>query len=169
VVAVYVSSAPEVGTEFAGSEGKLASDIAKKLPEMAKASKKKLVVLDPTIAKTFKMKEQMHLSEWGMKLGADFVLDIQLDKMSLYQPGSENKIYEGQADVSVDVYDVDLGPTQAKYEYILSFKYPHGLRAIDADSIPKNRFRQEFLEHLATAICNKHVEYKPSSGIAADE
>jgi hypothetical protein len=173
VVAVFVTSAPGIGPVFAGSEGKLASDIAKKLPEIAKAGKKKLVVLDPSLVNTFKMKnqtwKQMHPSEWGKKLGADFVLDIQLDRMSLYQPGSLNKLYEGQADVTVDVYDVDTGPGEAKYEYILPYKYPRGLRAIDAESTPPNRFKMEFLEHLATEICNKHVEHKLSTGIAADE
>ncbi|HEV3439412.1 MAG TPA: hypothetical protein VG122_18755, partial [Gemmata sp.] len=106
VVAVFVSSAPGIGPVFAGSEGKLASDIAKKLPEMAKESKQKLVVLDPALVNKFKMNNPnwklMHASEWGKKLNVDFVLDIHLEKMSLYQPGSLNMYYEGQADVTVD-------------------------------------------------------------------
>jgi hypothetical protein len=172
VVAVFVSSAPGIGPVFAGSEGKLASDIAKKLPEMAKESKQKLVVLDPALVNKFKMNNPnwklMHASEWGKKLNVDFVLDIHLEKMSLYQPGSLNMYYEGQADVTVDVYDVDAGPGEPKYNYVHPFKYPH-TSVLPTDSIPQNRFKQDYLEHLAAELSMKHVEHKQGSGIAEDK
>jgi len=173
VVAIFVSSAPGIGPVFAGSEGKLSYDIAKKLPELAKESEQKLVVLDPKLVNEFKMKNPtwkkgMHPSEWGKKLSVDFVLDIQLDKMSLYQPGSLNAIYEGQADVTVDVYDVDAGSTEPKWNYVLPFKYPNN-HVLPADTIPQNRFKQDFLEHLASEISKKHVKHKTALGIADDK
>jgi hypothetical protein len=174
VVALFISSAPGIGPVFAGSEGKLASDIAKKLPEMAKESKppQKLVILDPAEVNKFKMKnptwKSMHPSEWGKKLSVDFVLDIHLDKMSLYQPGSLNMYYEGQAEVTVDTYDVEAGPAEPKYNYVYPFKYPH-TGILGVDSIPVNRFKQDFLEHLAAELAMKHVDHKQGSGIADDK
>jgi hypothetical protein len=172
VVAVFVSSAPGIGPVFAGSEGKLASEIAKKLPEMAKESKQKLVVIDPALVNKFKMNNPnwklMHASEWGKKLNVDFVLDIHLDKMSLYQPGSLNMYYEGQAEITVDTYDVEAGPVEPKYNYVYPFKYPH-TGMLDTSSIPLNRFKQDFLEHLAAELSMKHVEHKQGSGIADDK
>jgi hypothetical protein len=171
VVALFISSAPGIGPVFAGSEGKLASDIAKKIPEMAKESKQKLVVLDPAEVNKFKMRnptwKSMNPSEWGKKLGVDFVLDIHLDKMSLYQPGSLNQLYEGRAEVTVDTYDVEAGPGEPKYNYVLPFSYPH-TGILDATTIPQNRFKQDYLEHLASEIAMKHVEHKQGSGIAAE-
>ena len=169
VVALFVSSAPGIGSVFAGSEGKLASDIAKKLPEMAKENKPKVSVLEPAMVNQFKMKNPnwklMHPSEWGRKLQVDFVLDIRLDKMSLYQPGSLDQIYEGQADVTVDVYDVDAGPAEPKWNYVHVFKYPHaGVMAVDM--VPQSRFKQDFLENLARELCTKHVAHKEAIGIA---
>jgi hypothetical protein len=172
VVAVFVSSAPGIGPVFAGSEGKLASDIAKKLPEMAKEYKQKLVVIEPSLVNKFKMNNPnwklMHASEWGKKLNVDFVLDIHLEKMSLYQPGSLNMYYEGQADVTVDVYDVDAGPGEPKYNYVHPFKYPH-TSVLPTDSIPQNRFKQDYLEHLAAELAMKHVSHKVDSGIAEEK
>jgi hypothetical protein len=170
VVAVFVTSAPGIGPVFAGSEQKLASEIAKKLPDMSKENKPKLVVLDPALVNKFKMnnptwKKGMHPSEWGKKLGVDYILDIQLEKMSLYQQGSLNAIYEGQADVNVDVYDVDAGPTEPKYNYVHVFKYP-STGVLDASTIPVNRFRQDYLEHLATELARKHVAHKEAAGVA---
>jgi hypothetical protein len=169
VVAVFVTSAPGIGPVFAGSEASLASNIAKKLPEMAKENKQKLVVIEPSVVNQFKIKNPnwkrgMHPSEWGRKLYADFVVDIQLEKMSLYQAGSLNAIYEGQADVTVDVYDVDAGPTEPKYNYVLPFKYPH-TGYFDASTIPVNRFKQDYLEHLATEISMRHIKHKEGNEI----
>ncbi len=174
VVALFISSAPGIGPVFAGSEGKLAFDIAKKLPEMAKENKppQKLVVLDPALVNKFKMNNPnwklMHSSEWGKKLNVDFVLDIHLEKMSLYQPGSLNMYYEGQADVTVDVYDVEAGPGEPKYSYVHPFKYPH-TGILPTDSIPQNRFKQDYLEHLAAELAMKHVSHKVDSGIAEEK
>jgi hypothetical protein len=169
VVAVFVTSAPGIGPVFAGSEVKLASEIAKKLPEMAKENKQKIVVIEPSAVNQFKIKnptwkQGMHPSTWGKKLNADFVLDIQLEKMSLYQPGSLNTIYEGQADVNVDVYDVDAGPGEAKYNYVHVFKYP-STGVLDASTIPVTRFKQDYLERLAAEICRKHIRHKEASEI----
>lgn len=171
VVALFISTSPGVGPSFAGVEGKLAYGIAKRLPEMCKEgdTKHKVVVIDPATVNKFKMNNPnwklMHQSEWGKKLGVDFVIDIQIDKMSLYQPGSTNLLYEGQAEIDISVYDVDAGATEPKYNYILPFKYPH-TGVLDASFIPKERFKQEYLEHLATEICMKHVAHKTAIGIA---
>jgi len=172
VVAVFVSSTPEIRKEFDGIEGQLVSDTAKKLQEMARESKQKLVVLDPTLVNKFKKKNptwnRMHPSQWGVELGVDYVLDIHLNKMSLYQPGSSNQIYEGQAEVAVDVYDVGVGIAEPKYHYIDSFKYPQ-TGVLNATSIPVIRFKFDLLDHLAAELALKHVEHKVDSGIAEEK
>jgi len=172
VVAVFVSSTPEIRKEFEGCEGQLVSDTAKKLQEMAKESKQKLVVLDPTLVNKFKKKNpdwnRMHPSQWSRNLGVDYVLDIHLNKMSLYQLGSQNQFYEGQAEVTVDVYDVDAGIAEPKYNYVNSFKYPH-TGVVNATSIPVTRFKFDFLDHLAAELAMKHVEHKVHSEIAEDK
>jgi hypothetical protein len=170
VVAVFVSSTPEIRKEFEGSEGQLVSDTAKKLQEMAKESKQKLVALDPVLVNKFKKKSpnwnRLHPSQWGKELGVDYVLDIHLDKMSLYQPDSQNQVYDGRAEVTVDVYDVGAGIAEPKYHYIYPFRYPN-TAVVDTTSIPVVRFRYDFLEHLAAELAMKHVEHKAE--IAADK
>lgn len=165
VVALFVSIAPGMGSEYTRSEVALAADIAKKLPEMAKEKSQKLSVIDPVQINKFAMKTtnfvHMHPCEWGWNLGADYVLTVHLEKMSFHEviPGSKTLVYEGRADVSVDVFDVDDGPTQPKYHYILPFRFPQ-IGYFDDSSIPLNRFKKDFLEHLATEICGKHVRHK---------
>jgi hypothetical protein len=171
VVALFISSAAGMGPEFARSEDILASDIAAIFPALATKSKQKLAVIDPVLVNKFVMKtpnmNRIHPGEWAWNLGADYVLMVHLDKMSLYQPGSRNQLYEGAADVTVDVFDVDAGPTQPVYHYIIPFKYPR--HVLDPSTIPVNKFKKDFLEHLAIEICNRHVEHKVSSVIAEEE
>jgi hypothetical protein len=170
VVALFVSQGTGQSYDFAGAQDALATELARVLPEMAKENKQKLTVVPPAQVNKFKMKnpnwKYMHPTEWGKQLGADFVLAIHLDNMSLYQPGSQNSFFEGRADVTVDTYDVDLGTEEGpKYTYTHGFAYPKtGFR--DATTKPVSAFRREFIENLAVEIARYHVDHKPSSGIA---
>ena len=87
--------------------------------------------------------------------------------MSLYQPGS-HQILEGQAEVTVDVYDVDAGPGEPKYNYVHPFQYPKNTGIIGPSWQPVNRFKHEYLEHLAAELCMKHITHKEVPGIADD-
>jgi hypothetical protein len=169
VVAMFVTVAPGSGPLFAGVEGKLAGDLAKKLPEMAKEYKQKIVVREPAQVNRFKMNNKnwnlMSPAEWGRKLDADYVIEINLKNMSLYQPGSLNNLYEGHAEVEVSVYDVDAGAGDPKYSYVHPYSYPR-TGMLDATTLPVNRFKQDFMEHLATELAMKHVDHKQGSGIA---
>jgi hypothetical protein len=168
VVALFIDSAPEIGPEFAHCEESLATDLAKKLRDFSKDQGDKLTVIDPQRIKKYLSKTPnwlaMHPSSWGRDLGADYVIHIKLEKMSLYQPDSLNAIYEGQTDVEVDVYDVDSGPAEPKYNYVHVFKYP-STGVLDASAIPVSRFKQDYLEHLAAEIARKHMRHKESAGI----
>jgi len=171
VVALFVSQGTGQSYEFAGADSALANEIIKRLPEMVKETKQKqkLTVLSAAQVNKFKMKNPnwklMHPVERGKQLGADFVLVIDLEKMSLFQPGSQNSFYEGRADATVDMYDVEDGPGDPKNTYSQGFAYPKtGFR--DASTKPVSAFRREFIETLAIEICQRHVEHKPSSGIA---
>jgi hypothetical protein len=168
VVALFVSQGTGQSFEFAGAEATIASEMGRKIPEMAKENKQKVTVIPLAHVNKFKMNnptwKNMHASAWGKKLGADFVLEVHLDKMRLYQPGSSNQLYEGRAEVSVFMYDVAEGAAEPKY-YIYPYSFPKtGFR--DATSIPLGTFKKDFLERLAVELAQQHIDYKPSSGIA---
>jgi hypothetical protein len=146
--------------------------MAKKFPELAKENKEckqKIRVVPSKDVNAFKMRNATwatwHPSKWGKQLGADYVLDIHLDKMRLYQPGMLDQLYEGRAEVSVDTYDVDAGLGEPKYNYVYPFAFPKtGYR--DASAVPVGTFRKQFIETLALELCRQHVDHNASSGIA---
>ena len=168
-VALLVSPQPgSASVEFAGAERELASMMAKMLPEMAKGGKQKVAVVPPSKVDTFKMHNPnwrtIRAAEIGKKLGADFVLDITLGPVSVYQPGSLKNLYQGKTEVSVEVYDV-ADPVAEPQHYVHPFSYPKtGFK--DATEVPIGQFRMEFLTRLSRELCLKHVEHAPSIGIA---
>jgi hypothetical protein len=169
VVALFVSQGSGQTYEFADAPGALASEMAKKLPEIAKENKQKIAVVASKDVNRFKMQNPnwklMHPSEWGKKLGADFVLDIHLDKMRLYQPGMLNALYEGRAEVAVDTYEVSAGAGDPKFSYVHPFAFPKtGYR--DASDSPQGMFKKQFIETLAVELCSKHIDHKMGNGIA---
>ena len=170
-VAVFASLSPGAVYEFAGSDRELASMFTKRLNAEAKANKDKITVVAPSEVDKFKMGNPnwkgMHPTAWGKKLGVDFVLDIHVGNITVYQPGSGNLIYEGRADVSVDVYDVTKPNGEAKHRYPHGYTYPK-TGMIAASDVPLSKFKMMFLEKLAGELVLKHIDHKPSEGIAAD-
>ncbi len=171
VIVLLPRVAPGSGTQFATAPSELADKLSRQLPEMAKENKdkdkRKFKVLSQTQVDKFKIANptwnKMDPSEIGEKLGADFVLEIWLDRMRLYQPGSLNAIYEGRAEVKVSIYEVGTEGMKDKYE--VSFAYPRtGVRS--ADAVSESTFKGLFLENLATDIANMHVDHKPSDTVA---
>jgi hypothetical protein len=171
VILLLPQLAPGYSREFATIDRDLASSLAKLLPELAKENKDKhkVRVISPAQVDKFKMAnpnwKQLAAGEIGQKLGADFVLEIWMDKMRLYQPGSLNAIYEGRAELSVSIYEIGPDGGEMKDKYPLPFAYPRtGVRS--ADAIPESEFKKLYLENMAVEIARMHVDSKPSNTIA---
>lgn len=168
-VVVFVHPATGSGQDyvFAGAEGVIASELSKRMPEMAKEVKKKVAVVPPKEVNRYKMRNP----QWaltpaptrGKELRADYVLDVTLKNMTLFQPGSLKQLYEGRAEVVVEFWDVREGGEPE--HYIHPFAYPKDT-VLDATSIPVGTFKKAFLERLAVEVAQYHIDYKPDSGIA---
>lgn len=161
---------PSVPQEFAMVHNDLASILAKRIPEVAKDNKENFKIVSAADVAKYKQGnpnwKSQHASEIGKKFGADYVIDITLSQINVYQPGSAREIYEGRSEVYVDVYDVELGKTEPKDKYVHQFLYPKtGMMAVS--NLPLAQFKQQFLHQLALEIIEKHLEHRPSEGIAA--
>lgn len=173
VVLILPQLAPGYAREFVNTDRELSERLAKLLPEMAKENKeknnRKLRVISPTQVDKFKMTnpqwKQMGAGEIGHKLGADFVLEVWLDKMRFYQPQSQNSIYEGKAEASVSIYVVGETGGEMKDRYTHAFSYPKGL-VRDASAVPESEFKKQYLDALTVELARYHVDSKASNTIA---
>jgi hypothetical protein len=156
--------------EFASAHQELTSIMAKMLPDLAAENKDKITVLSATQFEGFKAKnprwKNMNAAEIGKALGADVVLEIYLANVNLYQAGSNNLLYDGKAEVIVDVYDVAAGPGEPRHHYPHPFQYRPN-HSPDATEIPPSTFKIGFLNRLGLELCWKHIDHPLSDGIAA--
>lgn len=165
---------PGTSPEFITADRELAEKIAKILPDMTKENKDKLKyrVISPTQVDKFKITnphwKQMTAGEIGEKLKADFVLEIEMAQMRLYQPNTpiSEKIYEGRAEISVNIYEIGTNNSELKDQYPLSFSYPKGMPR-SATAITERQFRQQYIDNLALAITQMHVEHQATDNIAS--
>jgi hypothetical protein len=170
-ILILAGMAPgSVTVEFAGIERELAAAIAKKLPEVGKANKEVFTVIAPHQLDTFKMQNpswrSMRAAAIGKRLGADYVLELTASGLQMYQPGALNSIYEGRAQVAVEVTDTAAEKAaEPRYRYVQSFNHPGFPRS--ADAMPPAQFKLEFVDKLAQEIVFRHVDHKAAEGIAA--
>jgi hypothetical protein len=169
-VLILASMSPGSATpDFVGCDRELAAAIAKKLPDIGKENKETYAVVSPRQVDTFKTQnpnwKTMSAAKIGKRLGADYVIELSLGGLQMYQPASNRLIYEGQAQVSVEVTDTSDDTGEAKYRYVHTFRHPGYPRS--ADTMPPAQFKLEFMDKLARDLVFYHIEHKAAEGLAA--
>ena len=79
------------------------------------------------------------------------------------QPGTNRQLYDGRAELEVNVYDLSGKNPERHYPH--QFNY-HPNKSPDVDSTSPSLYKQGFLERLAVEVLWKHVEHPMSDGIA---
>lgn len=164
--------APGSSPTFFNTERELAAELARVLPEMAKENKNKvkLKIVSPAQVDKFKAANsnwrKMTAGEVGHKLGADFVLEIELSRLRLYQPDTGmERIYEGRAEVTVNIYEIDADGGKFKDSYPISFAHPRDRMIRSASMMSESEFKKQYIENLAVEIAHRHVDHKASNAI----
>lgn len=154
--------------DFAGTDRELAAVLTRVLPELAQANKDKITVVPAAQVAKYQAghPDWRHKNgvEIGKALGADCVLQVYLAHASLFQAGTRDQLYDGRAEVEVNVYDVAVGKGSEQH-YLHPFAYRPN-QSPDRDQINPAAYKQGFLERLAVEIAWKHVEHPMSDGIA---
>jgi hypothetical protein len=144
-------------TEFLGADGQLAEALAKQMQAQCEANQEKV-----TIVPWLKVKEYLsRRPNWrvdlepdraGEDFHADYVIVLDVSKLSLYEPGSHNTIYRGVADLTVLLADVKH-PDEPVEQRELHFTYPSEARPVEADmDTPPPVFKKRFFEYLGKRL-----------------
>src|SRR5947208_5122518 len=119
VTVVLLISAPNTSWEFAGVDRELTAAVGRRLFDQTKGGKNPIKVVEQAKLDRFKAGNPdwraLSAAEIGKQLGADYVLDLTLSAVSLYEPGTGKLMYQGQATVEGTVYDVAAGTQHAQY------------------------------------------------------
>lgn len=164
VTVALMISAPHVSWEFAGIERDLASALGRRMQDQTKDGKHPIKVIDQSTLDRFKSKKpewrSLSTMEIGQELGADYVIDLTLENIMLYEAGTGKLMYQGQATAEAMVYDVAAGQEHAHY-----FVNPR-MESRPSSDMLMAQYKTKLLERLADEISWKHVAHAREQQIA---
>ena len=162
-VLILAYSAMEARPELVGLDQQLGKLVAKKLDEGCKANGEKIRIVPPHKVEKFKDDHpgwrSMSATEIGRKFDADFIIDLEVVGMTLYEKDSHNRLFRGRSHVSVALLDlrkVEEGPIYKK-EY--TNEYPK-TRLIPVEDSNLEQFRDTFWNKMATDIAWLFTDHK---------
>lgn len=149
--------------------------------ELAKGfadNKDRILVLAPSVVHRWQERQDnwatLEPSEMARALGADVVIFVELNNLSLYEGGSNRTLYRGRAEVQVTVAAAQAPVAEDVYNELverthLDVQYPrsHAPLAADLDISP-DRFRRQFVRHLAQTLSWLFLPHDPKDELSRD-
>lgn len=134
--------------------------LARNLQELCKHNEEKVTVINPFKVEEYKNTHQdwkrshLDLMEIGKDLHVDYIIYLEVERLSMYQPDSNMMFYRGQANLNVVVKDIN-NPDESPESKLFTFTYPSegrgGNVVVDSDT-PPELFRQKFLNALTKQL-----------------
>ncbi|HEY2911644.1 MAG TPA: hypothetical protein VGI99_15435 [Gemmataceae bacterium] len=148
--------------ELAGAYIELADNMNRQLPEMTKANKEKIKMVEEKALANYQKRHPdwrtLEPAQIGKALKADCVIHVYVASANFYDPNTAKMMYKGKANVECKITYLSDGkdPEVRRYSHHFDYK-PH--RSPDADETSESLYRQQYLEQLATELCWYHVEH----------
>jgi hypothetical protein len=167
--AILVSSnSLETSPEFVDVDRALSDGLSRRLQEAFKANKEKVTLVSSSAVQHFKDShpnwKEMSGREIGKFFHADYLIDLEINSLTLYEQGSFNSMYRGRAAISIAVVDVHNPSDGFKYKEEYSIEYPKSKGPLPADGSNSAQFRQMFLNTIT-----KQLSWRFTSHLIDDE
>lgn len=145
----------ETRQELLGADRELASLFGARLTEGTKANKEKVTVISPSRVQRYKDEHPNWQSDGVETIGkyfkADYVIDLEIGRLTLFEPRSANQMFRGNAEVSVTVHDMSKAHEEPVFHEEYTTEYPPSRPVPVTDSTPQ-KFRLMFLTRVATDL-----------------
>ena len=174
LVIVSAFSGLETRPELVQVDYELAERLTQVLKKRFQENKDKVSIVSPSQVKLFQSKHP-DWREWSMRdigkhFGADYVLSLEINAMSLYEKGSFNRLYHGQTEIGMAVTEVGKPAGEdKKWDNIYTTIYPNARGPIPADDSSVAQFRMLFLNHVAKDISKRFAAYPNDERFMADD
>ena len=155
---VILASAP-VDTQLAAfvhADRELYYLFAQQLQANIAACKDKIRIAAP--AKVLKYLEDhpnwqaLDPADIGKDLDADYVIYLEIDKLSLYEEGSRNELFRGKAEIAVKVFDCTKPGEPPVFQKEYATVYPRSKGAIPVSDTSLQAFKFSFMKRVSTDL-----------------
>ena len=154
----------ETRPEFINADRQLAEGLGRELKDLAKGSDEKVEVVSGRKVEEFKNNHpnwrQMELAEIGRKFDADHLIYLEINQMSLNEPGSFNQLMRGRANITISLVDVKQPDESPRHE-TMSCIHPSdapGPVQVGTDMQPF-QFREKFLNYVSRQMSHYFSKY----------
>jgi hypothetical protein len=172
-ILLAASIPPETRQEFIRADRDLCEALARRLTQEYKEAKAKITLVPVNQVESYKDKHpgwQLNMVAMGNCFHADYVISLDLDKLSLYLADSNSQFFQGHAEVSATVLDVnhpDENPVVWRKD--ATFMYPrHGPESI-FDTPNPAQFRARFLDYMVKEMSRWFASYTNDDKYSMDE
>ncbi len=155
-VVILAYTGLETRPEFLKVDRELAVALAQQLQESYKKNKEKVTIVPLNRVEKYKDDHPnwhaLEVQEIAKYFRADYVINLDIGSITLYEQGSHNTLFHGRAEISVNAVDVHKtadGPIFHK-EYVC--EYPRAKGPIPVGDSNVAQFRQLFLSVLAREL-----------------
>lgn len=159
-VVLLVSSKVGLPPDLTGVDRMLNAELIKMLTDRIKENEEKVQVKKMPALDQFKEETPNWRSaspyDIGKKMDADYMIDVEIQEMDLFKPGSRGQFLLGRATLSVNAYDLTkpLKEPAAKWDFPLG--YPQsGFEEQVESRAQVSTFRMKFIQRIASDISVK--------------
>jgi len=158
--------------DFFGQERELAHKFEKKLAEYFAANKEKVKIVPVKDVDAYKRSHpewKTRMAEIGKHFEADYVFNLELDSLSLYEPRSYQQFLHGHCRVTLSIVDVTKDGEEPVWHQELSPEFPKEGKTqfADMDSSPE-RFKDTFFDRISVKLCHLVTAYPTEEHIDVD-
>jgi len=167
-VLILSQAALETRPEFLRVDRDLAQYLWQAMEDGFKKNKEKVTIVRNSLVEKFKDDhpnwKAMGAVEIGKQFKADYVVELDVNQISLYEPGSFNTFFRGRCDISIVVHDTYHSSEGPKWTTEYTTEFPKARGPIDAGNSNVAGFRQKFLQVVA-----REISYNFTSHLIEDD
>jgi hypothetical protein len=153
--------------EFISADRVLSAKLTEQIRKLSEENKEKVTVVKPSLVEQYKSRhpnwQALEPEQIGHDFKADYVVNLEIDKLSLYEQNPTEMLFRGYAHILVSVTDVN-NPDDTQYRKEFTDHYPsEGHGHFDAFEMEPSLFREKFLDHLAKRLSFYFVNHQKRS------
>jgi hypothetical protein len=157
-------SPPQLHPDLQPVEMELPEKVASFLRKRCAENKHKLKIVPYAEARTYQVKQLVEGNpsplEVGKKFKADYVLDLCIHSVSLYEKRSSPPLFRGEAEIAVTLYKVDAKDGDHNV-FSKTYRGEGSLNPFDAGGTSPATFRAAFLTKMSGDISKMFIAYPP--------
>ncbi len=160
VLWTYMSLDPS--TEFIQADRRLAIMLAEEIRRLSEENGEKVSVVKTNLVEQYKSRhpnwQALELTTVGHDFNADYVINLEIDKLSLYEPNANQSLYRGHTEILVSVVDMK-NPDDVQHKEF-NDRYPTEAGGLTPFDLSASMFRDQFLAHVAKRLALYFVDHK---------